>query len=169
MPSDMVLELSLLCRCLFYRCSSSFLSSFSGSSLFSSLSCSFLCLGFLLGKSLSPSLVYFNLSICSSLGLVSSSLCKSLLLSLDLSIFLCFPVSEFLVSLLLCESSLGNTAFEVLLEENALIREDTTCNESRFSTYVKPSQCSFAVENDSSRVCVRVVRADLLNVTTIAR
>lgn len=166
-PSDIMLELSLLCRS--FLCCSSFLSSFCSGSLFSSLSCSLFSLSFLLSKSFCPSLVYFNFSLYCCFGFVSGNLVKTRFLSLDLSIPLSFPVSKFLVSLLLCKSSLSDTAVKVILKEDTLIREDTTSHQCQLCTNLKPSQCSLAVENDSSRVCVRIVRADLLDETTIAR
>jgi len=128
------MELSLLCRC-FCSC---FLSSLCGSSLFSSFSSSLFSLSLLLCESLSSSLVNLYLSSLSSLCLVSGSLVKTKFLSLDLSVSLSFPVSEFLVSLLLCKSALSYTACEMLLEENTFIRENTTGYECWFCTNVKP-------------------------------
>ena len=57
----------------------------------------------------------------------------------------------------------------MLCKENSLIREDTLCCECRLCTYVKPCKCALEVENDSCRVCVWIVRADLLDETTVAR
>ena len=163
-----MLELSLLSWSFLCRCLSCFFSSLCSSGLFSCLSCSLFSLSFLLCESFCSCLIYFFFSCSSCFGLLSGSLVKTKFLSLDLSISLSFPISEFLVCLLLCESALCYTAIEVFLKEDSFIREDTTSNKCRFCTNIKPSQCFLTIENDSSRVCVRVVRADLLDVTTIA-
>ena len=54
-----------------------------------------------------------------------------------------------------------------MTKKNTLIRKDSAAYETRLSTDLYPSKSPIEIEIDSSRVSVRIVRADLLDVTTI--
>ena len=100
---------------------------------------------------------------------IGSSLADTLFLGVYLRIPLGFPCIELLVCLLLGEGSLGDSALEVLPQKDSLIRKDTTYNERRLCTDIKPCKSPVCFQDDGCRVCVRVVRADLLDETAIAR
>ncbi len=123
----------------------------------------------LLGQSLGASLVDLGLLSLGSLLGLDRSILDAAHLSLDFGVTLSLPVVPLLVSSLLGQGTLGDTAVEVVAKENALVGEDATSGEGRFGTHLQPSQGALSVENDRGRVGVGVVGADLLDVTTIAR
>ena len=94
-------------------------------SLFGGLCCgSSLGLSLLLGDSLGTLLVHLGLCLNRGLGLGGSFLGETLLLGSDLGIPLGLPVDVLLVSLLLGESTLGDTTGEVMTEEDAFVGEE---------------------------------------------
>ena len=57
----------------------------------------------------------------------------------------------------------------MLAEKYSLVREDSAGNKCELCTDLNPVESLVEIEDDCRRVRVRVVRADLLDVTTIAR
>ena len=122
----------------------------------------------LLGDSSCTSLIYLDfLSLGSLLGLDGVVL-EGSLLSFDLGIALSLPVIPLLIGLCLSKSSLGYATIKMMTKKNSFIRKNTTSGKSLLSTYFYPSKSALKIENDSCRVGVRVVRADLLDETTVA-
>ena len=150
-------------------CCRGFLGGLCCSCLFSSLA---LSLGEFLGflcESLGPFRVNLLLSLKSDLGLLGGILYEASLLCGDLSVPLRLPSVPFGVGLLLCESALGDSAIEVLPKENSLVREDSAGYECRLSADIEPFESLLAIKDDGGRVGVRVVRAELLDETSVAR
>ena len=150
-------------------CSSFFLSrsffSFSGS-FSSSLSFSF---GELLSSySSSLGLVGSLFGFQSSLSGVSLVLSEGLADRAKGTILLRLPRFELSVSSLLVECALSDTTEEVLLQENAFVREDATSRVGRLCTSREPIQSALEVQIYCGRIGVGVVRTNLLNKLAIS-
>ena len=150
-------------------CSSFFLSrslfGFSGS-FSSSLSFSF---GELLSSySSSLGLVGSLFGFQSSLSGVSLVLSQGLTDRAKGTILLRLPCFELSVSGLLVECALSDTTEEVLLQENAFVREDATSRVGRLCTSREPIQSALEVQIYCGRIGVGVVRTNLLNKLAIS-
>ena len=145
------------------------------------LSGSFFCFGRSFGGSLSFSFSELLSSYSSSLGLVgslfgfqSSLSGVSLVLSQGLTdrakgtILLRLPCFELSVSGLLVECALSDTTEEVLLQENAFVREDATSRVGRLSTSREPIQSALEVQIYCGRIGIGVVGTNLLNKLAIS-
>ena len=145
------------------------------------LSGSFFCFGRSFGGSLSFSFSELLSSYSSSLGLVgslfgfqSSLSGVSLVLSQGLTdrakgtILLRLPCFELSVSGLLVECALSDTTEEVLLQENAFVREDATSRVGRLCSSREPIQSALEVQIYCGRIGVGVVRTNLLNKLAIS-
>jgi len=78
------------------------------------------------------------------------------------------PCFELSVSGLLVECALSDTTEEVLLQENAFVREDATSRIGRLCTSREPIQSALEVQIYCGRIGVGVVRTNLLNKLAIS-